>query len=149
MVNVPANAAQAFFVDEFVTIPTGHTGQVLIRPSNNPGPSAYVVGLRVTGLVITTIPAIVFPTLWSHSGSGNSVFDKPTSATRVRVTGEYAGSSQNFIVRCGGRLLINTIIGTSSFTDVRRYDGIHNMGHCGEVEIVSSAGVSWSFTEVR
>ena len=58
-VNVPANAAQAFFVDELVTIPTGHTGQVLIRPSNNPGPSVYVVGLRVTGLVITTIPATV------------------------------------------------------------------------------------------
>ena len=59
-VNVPANAAQAFFVDELVTIPIGHTGQVSIRPSNNPGPSVYVVGLRVTGLVITTIPAIVF-----------------------------------------------------------------------------------------
>ena len=61
MVNVPTNAAQAFFVDELVTIPTGHTGQVFIRPSNNPGPSAYVVGLRVTGLVITTIPATVVP----------------------------------------------------------------------------------------
>ena len=59
MVNVPANAAQAFFVDELVTIPTGHTGQVFIWPSNNPGPSVYVVGLRVTGLVITTIPATV------------------------------------------------------------------------------------------
>ena len=46
-VNVPANAAQAFFVDELVTIPTGHTGQVLIRPSNNPGPSVY--GGRLTG----------------------------------------------------------------------------------------------------
>ena len=30
-VNVPANAAQAFFVDELVTIPTGHTGQVSIQ----------------------------------------------------------------------------------------------------------------------
>ena len=58
-VNVPVNAAQAFFVDEHVTIPTGHTGQVLIRPSNNPGPSVYVVGLRLTGLVLTTIPATV------------------------------------------------------------------------------------------
>ncbi len=61
-VNVPANAAQAFFVDELVTISTGHTGQVLIRPSNNPGPSVYVVGLRVTGLVITTIPATIVDT---------------------------------------------------------------------------------------
>ena len=58
-VNVPANAAQAFFVDELVTIPAGHTGQVSIRPSNNPGPSVYVVGLRLTGLVLTTIPATV------------------------------------------------------------------------------------------
>ena len=31
----------------------------MIRPSNNPGPSVYVVGLRATGLVITTIPATV------------------------------------------------------------------------------------------
>ena len=61
-VNVPANAAQAFFVDELVTISTGHTGQVLIWPSNNPGPSVYVVGLRVTGLVITTIPATIVDT---------------------------------------------------------------------------------------
>ena len=61
-VNVPANAAQAFFVDELVTIPIGHTGQVLIRPSNNPGPSVYVVGLRLTGLVLTTIPATIVDT---------------------------------------------------------------------------------------
>ena len=61
-VNVPANAAKAFFVDELVTIPTGHTGQVFIWPSNNPGPSAYVVGIRVTGLVITTIPATIVDT---------------------------------------------------------------------------------------
>ena len=46
-------------MDELVTIPTGHTGQVSIRPSNNPGPSVYVVGLRLTGLVLTTIPATV------------------------------------------------------------------------------------------
>ena len=58
-VNVPANASQAFFVDELVTIPIGHTGQVSIWPSNNPGPSVYVVGLRLTGLVLTTIPATV------------------------------------------------------------------------------------------
>ena len=58
-VNVPANAAQAFMVDELVTIPPGHIRQVLIRPSNNPGPSVYVVGIRFTGPVFTTIPATV------------------------------------------------------------------------------------------
>ena len=74
-VNVPANAAQAFFVDELVTIPTGHTGQVLIRPSNNPGPSVYVVGLRVTGLVITTIPAIVIRPELPTTGLNTSLTD--------------------------------------------------------------------------
>ena len=74
-VNVPANAAQAFFVDELVTIPTGHTGQVLIRPSNNPGPSVYVVGLRVTGLVITTIPAIVLRPEPPTTGLNTSLTD--------------------------------------------------------------------------
>ena len=103
-VNVPANAAQAFFVDELVTIPIGHTGQVSIRPSNNPGPSAYVVGLRVTGLVITTIPATVVhlttatpdtpAALWSHSGSGNSVFDIPSHITRVHIRGTWSGSGR-------------------------------------------------------
>ena len=74
-VNVPANAAQAFFVDELVTIPTGHTGQVSIRPSNNPGPSVYVVGLRVTGLVITTIPAIVIRPELPTTGLNTSLTD--------------------------------------------------------------------------
>ena len=57
-VNVPANTSQAFFVDELVTIPTGHTGQVLIGSTSG---SVYVVGLRFfrTG-VFTTIPATVF-----------------------------------------------------------------------------------------
>ena len=86
-------------------------------------------------------------TQWTRSGTGNTVFDKPRSARRVRVVGEYAGRSQNFIVHCGGRGLVNVILGTSSFADGRRYNGVHNMGHCGEVEIVSSSGVKWSFTE--
>ena len=54
-VNVPANTAQAFFVDELATIPTGHTGQVVVGAAG----SVYVVGLRVNGLVITTIPATI------------------------------------------------------------------------------------------
>ena len=74
-VNVPTNAAKAFFVDELVTIPTGHTGQVFIRPSNNPGPSAYVVGIRVTGLVITTIPAIVLRPEPPTTGLNTSLTD--------------------------------------------------------------------------
>ena len=88
-VTVPANAGQAFFVDELVTIPTGHTGQVSIRPSNNPGPSVYVVGLRVTGLVITTIPAIVLRP------------DPPTTGLNTHLTdpnGQWTATAQAKII---------------------------------------------------
>ena len=55
-VNVPANAAQAFFVDELATIPADHVGWVLIGATG----SMYVQGLLVSeGGVITTIPATV------------------------------------------------------------------------------------------
>ena len=120
------------------------TGLVTARQQGSFDLSAMAEGItaRVTG--IRVVPA---PEPWSHRGTGNTVFDKPRSASRVRVIGEYPGSSQNFIVHCGGRLLINVILGTSSIADGRRYDGVHNMGHCGEVEITSSAGVRWSFTE--
>ena len=60
-VNVPANSAKAFFIDELGTIPPNRVVRVFISPSNNPGPSVYVIGLRFTGSVFTTIPAIVFP----------------------------------------------------------------------------------------
>ena len=87
-VNVPANAAQAFFVDELVTISTGHTGQVLIRPSNNPGPSVYVVGLRVTGLVITTIPATIVDT----TPQTTSLAPENEQALHNRVVGRRAAT---------------------------------------------------------
>ena len=43
-VNVDANASKAFFVDELGTVPPDLFGQVLISPSNNPGPSVYTIG---------------------------------------------------------------------------------------------------------
>ena len=160
IVTVPANSAKAFFLDEMFRDVDGWVARVSVWPHNDPGPSVYAVGLRVNGPVFTTIPAIVDPgpespsdpedkppVTWLHSGVGNTVFDKPMSARRVRVTGTYSGRSQNFAVYCGGRLMINTIIGTSRSPS--SYSGIHNMGHCGEVEIVSSGGVQWSFTEVQ
>ena len=53
----------------------GHTGQVSIRPSNNPGPSVYVVGLRLTGLVLTTIPATVLRPEPPAAGLNTSLTD--------------------------------------------------------------------------
>ena len=102
-VNVPANAAQAFMVDELVTIPPGHIGQVLIGPSNNPGPSVYVVGLRFTGPVFTTIPATVFqqtteptpPPTPTTVGGGPESGDSDLVVTKFSVsdTNPIAGST--------------------------------------------------------
>ena len=162
IVDVPASTAKAFFIDELGENLAGRVVGVSIWPDNHPGPSVYAIGLRFNGTVFTTIPAIVSPQpesssedtppptppeRWSHSGIGNTVFDKPYSVSRVEVTGEYDGRGSNFVVRCGGRLMINVIIGRDR--ELRSYSGIHNMSGCGEVEIVSSEGVRWSFTEVR
>ena len=135
-VNVPVNAAQAFFVDEHVTIPTGHTGQVLIRPSNNPGPSVYVVGLRVTGLVITTIPAIVYPR--PTTSPTNDLFSnaRTISGPSGRVTGSNVGATDEtgepgfgsssvwwqWQATSSGRVTIDTI-GSSFDTTLGVYTG--------------------------
>ena len=85
--------------------------------------------------------------IWTAEGVGNTVFDKPREAERVRIEGEYNRSGSNFIVYCAGRLVVNEIIGRRR--DSTTYSGVHNMSRCGEVEIVSSDGVMWKFTEIR
>ena len=80
---------------------------------------------------------------WRSKGTGNSVFDKPTNVTRVRITGETLGESQNFIVACGERSILNTIVGDKG------YIGVHKMDSCGEVEIKDSDGVMWTFVGIR
>lgn len=93
---------------------------------------------------------------WSRSGTGDMVFDMPTSVDRVHIIGTYTGSSSNFIVWIGpptsfspgSRLLVNEIIGT--FAGLRpTYDGTLLTGGGGGTSITNSSGVVWSFTEVR
>lgn len=84
--------------------------------------------------------------LFTQSGEGNSVFDMPTTVSRVRIVGTYTGAGSNFIVRIGGRLVVNEIIGTRWPSTVS--DGTY-LTSGGTVEITNSAGVVWTFTEVR
>ena len=159
-VDLQANDFRAFFVDELVTIPTGHTGQVVIAASG----SFYAIGWRFTGLVFTTIPATVSqlsttpepPTGWTQSGTGSTLFDLPTWITRIRIEGEYTGSSTNFVVRCGspedyGRLLVNELLGTA-FSQTR-YSGVHsalrrNGDPCREIHVDLASRVRWTITQV-
>ena len=96
-VNVPANTSKAFFVDELGTVPPDLFGQVLISPSNNSGPSLYAVGLRFTGLVFTTIPAIVYPrpTATATASPPNDLFSnaRTISGSSGRATGSNVGAT--------------------------------------------------------
>jgi hypothetical protein len=74
------------------------------------------------------------------------VFDMPTTVARVRIVGTYTARGSNFIVKIGGRLVVNEIIGTAWPSTVS--DGIY-LTTGGVVEITNSAGVVWAFTEVR
>jgi len=84
---------------------------------------------------------------WTMNGQGNMVFDMPTSVARVRITGTFSGGSSNFIIKIGGRLIVNELLGTGFGRTA--YDGTHLTGGGGVTEITNSAAVAWTFAEVR
>ena len=86
--------------------------------------------------------------IFSQSGSGADVFNMPPTVERVRITGTYTGSCENFIVKIDGDLLVNEILGTCSIASGTTYSGTH-LTSGGVVQIQSSTGISWTFTEVR
>jgi hypothetical protein len=127
-------------------------------------PGTFTVSLTGTGYLSTTTSVTlgqadktqnlfmdpVPPPIFTQSGIGDSVFTMPSYVTRVRVDATYPSSCQNFIVRVSGRLLINVIIGTCSVADTKSpFSGTYAIANGGTVEIVSSTGVSWTFTELR
>lgn len=82
---------------------------------------------------------------WTMSGQGNAVFTMPSNFTRVRIQGEWNRTqTSNFIVRIGGRLVVNEIL-----RDSITYDGTHLTNGGGTTEITNSNAIRWTFTEVR
>ena len=105
------------------------------------GKGVYINGTNSLDFTMDPAPA------WSAAGSGDTVFDMPTCVARVRIVGRYTGYSSNFIVKVGGRLLVNELLGTGWGPTV--YDGTLLTGGGGVTQITNSSGVSWSFTEVK
>jgi hypothetical protein len=69
----------------------------------------------------------------------------PSYVNRVFVQGVWdRTSTSNFIVRRNGSSFINEIL-----RDSITYEGTHLVTGGGVIEIVSSAQISWTFTEVR
>jgi hypothetical protein len=101
----------------------------------------------VTLIGNTTLDAQLEPIpLFAHSGVGDTVFDIPSTVTRVRIIADYGGFTSNFIVRIAGSLVVNELIGTGWGTT--HFDGTYLI-HGGTAQITNSSGVHWLFTEVR
>jgi hypothetical protein len=87
--------------------------------------------------------------LWTASGTGADVFQMPTFVRRVQIAGRYSGRCENFIVRVGGRLVVNEILGTCSVaTAGPNFSGVYAVSG-GTVEVSSSTGIEWRFDELR
>lgn len=100
--------------------------------------------INVSGVGVNNTP------IFTRSGTGDSVFDMPTTVARVRIQAVPTTSCQNFIVRIGGRAsIVNIILGTCSVADARSLDSTYLTGGGGTVSITSSTGIQWTFTEIR
>lgn len=91
------------------------------------------------------VDARVVP-FWQRTGVGDNVFDMPSYVRRVRIRGHYPSSSSNFIVRIGGRLVVNELLGYSWSGPT--FEGTY-VTNGGVVEITRSRDVQWTFTQVQ
>ena len=121
-----------------------------------PGRIVFQIRCRDSGG--TTPPTT---TAWSQTGSGPAILDVPLRVQRVRITGEYDGYGENFVIWCGvtgdrGALLVNEILGTSAVASGTTYSGVHSTirayggrgQHCRELQVEHSVGIDWTVTEV-
>jgi hypothetical protein len=104
--------------------------------------------------------AVVTGPLFTMSGTGNSTFAIPVSVTRLHIVGTFSGFASNFQVwsgasggKCGQvfnnacHLLVNDLIGTA-FANATSDNTLDTLGGL-EINILFSAGVQWTVTEVR
>jgi hypothetical protein len=84
--------------------------------------------------------------LFSRAGTGNDVFTVPSQVKLAHITGQFAGSSSNFIIWIDNDLVVNELLGT--FWEQTSYAGTHAVRN-GQARVEDSTGVTWTFTEVR
>lgn len=111
------------------------------------------VARSVTLITDTTVNVSMLPTaVWTQSGTGDNVFTVPNYVTKVRIDATYPGSCQNFIVHLSTQIasLVNIIIGSCSVADTKSpFSGTYAIAGGGQIQITSSTGINWTFTEVR
>lgn len=132
---IPAGGVQNVVVRFSPTEPRSYSGTVTVAANHTSG----------TNTIQTT--AVGIGPLFSRSGVGDDVFDVPSYVSRVRITGTYNGNSSNFIMRIGGRGVINELLGT--FWGQTSFAGNYLLEATGAATVTNSSGVSWSITEIR
>jgi len=127
------------------TMNVGAKGSV--RGTMNVGERDSVRSTMIVGTMdyVEGVKLLTVRNIWSKSGQGASVFDMPTYVSRVKITGTYTGTGENFVVYIGGHLVVNEILGTS--WGQTYFEGTY-LTSGGTVEVKYSNGLSWSFTEV-
>ena len=131
---IQPNQSQEIVVNFTPTLTQSYSGQAVFQANQTEGGTAITITAR----------GVREP--FRRSGVGNTVFDMPPGVTRLRITGDYAQRSTNFIIKVGGRLVVNELLGTS--WGATHYEGTHLVTGT-VVEITDSTGVSWSVTEVQ
>lgn len=106
--------------------------------------SGYNVSAPTVTFATDTRRDVSLNPFWTMSGTGNTVFDMPTYVSRVRITGRYESNSTNFVVRVGGRLVVNELLGRA--WGATTYNGLHLVSG-GVTEITLSRDVAWTFTQ--
>lgn len=152
-VNGPGGQAAGFVssVTAGAVIPAGSVRpwQIVFTPNASAQYNGTVTVSSDATSGTNTVPMTAFgrgPT-FSYSGAGDDVFDVPFYVSRVRITGVYNGFSSNFIMRIGGRLVINELLGTG-WTQTS-FAGNYLLEATGAATVTNSTGVAWTITEIR
>jgi hypothetical protein len=95
---------------------------------------------------------VISRAIWTMSGTGNTVFNIPSTVAKVQIRADYPHSSSNFIVHINGGGFVNELVGYDFNEPEFNAIQLTNLTPCasdGVVEILHSSGVDWSFTELR
>ena len=82
--------------------------------------------------------------VFARSGTGDTVFNLPSTVKFITISGTFEGTSSNFVVRIAGNLKVNELLGTS--WDSTSFSGNYAVDGGGLVEITGSTGVSWTIS---
>lgn len=132
---IQARSTQTVTIQFRPTEPRSYSGNLTVN------------GDQTSGTNTQPIQAAGTAPIFERSGTGDNVFELPLYVQKVHVVGKYFANSSNFVVRIGGRLIVNELLGTGWNQTV--YDGVLLTGGGGTTAITLSSGVAWTITEVR